>query len=154
MQVTYGLIESRMIDEVFGDLRDQDRNAIESLGGQEDLKKVVQAMAGFCISQAVLDTTGKAIALVFAVPKYKGVFEISAYTANGVEQNKIGFFKAILRMMADFQALGEAHKIECVVWHGYVRSIKWLEKIGFEIEGYAKQHGPDRSDAILMGRTL
>lgn len=142
------------VDEVFENLRDQDRSVMEAQGGLADARKTVESLLQVFPHQIFEADDGRVAALWIALRKWDGVIEIAGYTTNAVEENMIGFYKASSRGLMYVADILKAHKIECIVWGDYERSVLWLERLGFEKEGYMKQHGPNKEDATLMGRVF
>ena len=140
------------IDELFANLREEDAKAIERMGSFNEARNVVDQLLGHFTHQLFMTEDHRVAGLWIGVQKYRGVVEIVGYTTTAAEDERIGFFRASQRGIAAIKEVMGAHKIECIVWDGYDKSIKWLQRLGFEIEGYSRQHGPDKSDATLMGR--
>lgn len=142
------------LDFLFYTLRDPDKHAIDRMGGRESCRKAVEEMVQYFPSQVIESDDGAIAALAIALRKWDGVVEIVAYTTTAVERNPIGFHKACIRGMAFAQEVLQLHKVECIVWEGYMRSVRWLERLGFSREGLLLAHGPDKSNAIAMGRVF
>lgn len=142
------------LDKLFADLRDIDKEVLERMGGIVQSRKVVDHLVTMFPSQIFVTDDGRVAALFIGLRKWEGLIEIIGYTGNAVEDNMVGFYKASLRGVQYLADVLEAHKVECIVWGDYDRSIKWLEKLGFEKEGLLRQHGPDKSNATLMGRIM
>ncbi len=142
------------IDELFFDLREKDLEIIESMGGMVEARKVVDNLLEIFPHQVFITDDGRVAALWIMMRRWTGVIEVVAYTGNETEKNKVGFFKACVRGIDYIADHLYAHKIECLVWGDYYRSIKWLVRLGFQKEGFMRQHGPDKSDATMMGRVL
>lgn len=142
------------LDELFADLRDEDLEAIERMGGVANARAVVNQLIEAFPHQVFITEDGKVAALFIGLRKWDGVIEIIGYTSNAAEDNIFGFYKASIRGVDYLSSILGAHKVECIVWGGYQRSINWLQRLGFKQEGYLVKHGPDQSDATLMGRVM
>lgn len=142
------------IDALFEDLRPHDKGVLEKFGGLALARDTVDRLMLSFPHQLFVTKDGKVAALWIGLRKWDGLIEIYGYTTNVAEENRVGFFRASNRALGYMKDILGAHKIECVVWNGYDRSIKWLERLGFEREGYMRHHGPDKTDAVMMGRVL
>ena len=142
------------LDILFADLRPMDIDTLERLGGLVRAREIVDLLMVNFPHQLFVTEEGKPVALWIALRKWDGCFELFGYTGNEAEKNKVGFYKACMRGCEYIRDILGAHKIECIVWGNYDRSIRWLKRLGFEKEGYCRQHGPDKSDATIMGRVM
>lgn len=142
------------LDLLFDDLRPVDKETLEKFGGLIKSRETVDYLIEHFPHQLFVTEDGKPAALWIALRKWDGVFEIFGYTGNEAEKNRVGFYKACLRGCDYIRDILEAHKLECIVWGGYDRSVNWLKRLGFEQEGFMRCHGPDKSDATIMGRVL
>jgi len=145
--------DTQDLDFLFSDLRDEDRLSLESMGGVDVGRAAADELMKHFPHQLFVNDDGRVAALWIGIKKWDGLVEIIGYTGNAAEDEIVGFYKASLRGIGYFSEFLGAHKVECIVWAGYDRSVKWLERLGFEKEGYMKHHGPDKRDAIMMGRT-
>lgn len=144
--------EKRHLDELFANLRDEDLDVIDDMSDVVEARKTAEEMIKVFPSQVFVTDKGKVAALWILVIKWNGVAEIVAYTTNEVETNRVAFHKACLRGIdyaVDFYGL---HRLQAYVWGDYVRSIKWLERLGFKVEGVMRQFGPNKVDATMLGR--
>lgn len=141
-----------LIDELFADLREEDQTVLTRMGGVDSAKAAALKMTKMFTSQVFVTDDGRAAALWIAVQKWPGLVEIVCYSGNAVEDEKVGFYRACVRGIGYMKDVMDLHKIECTVWGDYSRSKLWLMRLGFEQEGYMKQHGPDKTDATMMGR--
>jgi len=140
------------INELFANLREQDRKTLNAMGGLRQARQTVDALMDSFPHQLFETDDGRVAALWIGLRKWDGVIEIVGYTTEAAEENKAGFFKASMRGVNYIAEYLNAHKIECVVWGDYERSVRWLKRLGFEKEGYMKQHGPNKENATMMGR--
>ena len=147
-------IQDGDIDSLFDDLREEDQEVMERMGGTLEAKQAVNEMVKFFPTQVFESEDGRVAALWIGLRRWHGVMEIVAYTGNATEGNRVGFYRACTRGLKYIKDILNIHKIECIVWSDYQRSIHWLERLGFEKEGYMKQHGPDKTDATMMGKVL
>ena len=143
---------SKDIDELFANLRGQDRLTLNAMGGMLHARKTVDYLMTMFPHQLFETDDGRVAALWIGMRKWDGLIEIIGYTTNAAEENKAGFYKASIRGVNYIAEFLNAHKIECVVWGDYDRSVKWLKRLGFEKEGYMKHHGPNKENATMMGR--
>lgn len=142
------------LDALFADLRDADRKTLTGFGGLGKAREIVDALMLHFPHQFFVTNDGRPAALWIGMRKWDGVFEIYGYTGKAVEENVVGFYKACQRGIQHIHEILGAHRIEALVWGDYRRSIRWLERLGFEQEGVLRHHGPDKSDATLMGRVF
>jgi len=59
------------------------------------------------------------------------------------------FIKAYLRLMIEANHL---HRVQCYVHVDYAVSQKWVERLGFHVEGLLEKFGQDKSDYFLYAR--
>lgn len=147
-------IQDGDIDKLFDDLRPEDRGVMERMGGLLPAKQAVMEMSKVFPTQIFETHDGRIAALWIVLRRWSGVAEIIGYTGNSAEDNMVGFYRANIRGIQYVKDILSIHKLECIVWGDYQRSILWLERLGFEREGYMKQHGPDKTDATMLGKVL
>jgi hypothetical protein len=140
------------IREVFDNLREEDRAVLERMVGLEAAEKAVRHMVKHYPSQVFVADDGRTAALMIALSKWQGVAEIVAYTTTAVDDYRAGFYRTCLRGIGHLRTVMGLHKVEAMVWGDYQASINWLRHLGFEFEGRLRRHGPDGTDATLMGR--
>ena len=143
-----------LIDVLFDDLREEDMNVLSRMGGIESAKRSALQMTKMFTCQMFISERGIPAALWIGIQKWDGLIEIIAYTGNESETEKAGFYRACIRAIGYMKEVMNLHKIECIVWGDYERSKLWLKRLGFIVEGIKKQHGPDKTDATMLGRIL
>ena len=60
--------------------------------------------------------------------------------------------RTVIRYLKYFETKLFLDRLQCFVVHDYSRSISWLMRMGFVIEGYHSKIGPDGEDMISMAR--
>lgn len=78
-----------------------------------------------------------------------GVAEIWTITGKLVEKYPKDFHKMCLRIIEEAFEIGGLHRLQCTAEVDYDRTIKWLERLGFEREGMLRNYTPDKRDMYI-----
>lgn len=140
------------LDWLIPRLREHDWTMALRHGGEFHIRSLIEQMKPHAVIMSSITTDGEVAAIWIMQKKWNGVMTIHAYTGQAVDRNKVEFFKACIRGLETAESSMKLHRIEAVVWAGYDRSVKWLERLGFAQEGTMKKFGPDGLDAVLMAR--
>jgi len=141
------------ISYIFDNLRTEDQETIDRLGGAHQMRLHVMQMTRTFPSQVFVqgDTP---VAIFIVLRRWEGVAEVCAYTTTDVEKYRIGFYRACIRGIDYCRDILGMHRLDAIVWGNYYRSIKWLLKLGFSVEGFRPKYGPDKEDATMLGRVM
>ena len=83
---------------------------------------------------------------------WPGVAEAWMVTTPLVYKYPVLFIKETINVFKKVYAMEKFYRIQATVRATDRRAVKFLEHLGFEIEGYLRKYGPDRSDHFVMGR--
>jgi len=86
------------------------------------------------------------IALCGAIKLWDGVAEIWFLTTDHIEEHKTFFYREVVRLMNQVQKEQNIHRMQCTVETDFTQCQKWLEGLGFVIEGVMLMYGPDRKN--------
>ena len=139
------LIEMRMEDILQMTLRDRDRDMLACMedwvGNIWDMKTKGHAYT-ICHKDEV-------VACVGVTRITTGVAEIWAITGTLVDKFPKDFHKLCLKIIEKAFENDKLHRLQCTAEVDYDRTIKWLERLGFEREGTLRNYTPDAKDMYL-----
>jgi hypothetical protein len=91
------------------------------------------------------------ILFFYMLKEENGVATISLVASEEVDNHPVPFARASQSELEDIAK--RYRRVQATVHVDYVKSIKWLKRLNFEIEGLLKKYGPDGSDYYMMART-
>jgi len=89
------------------------------------------------------------VACVGVISIVSGVAEIWAITGELVEKYPKDFHKQCMSIIAEAFEKGTLHRLQCIAEVDYERTIKWLERLGFEREATLQNYTPDQKDMYI-----
>ena len=88
-----GIPTKEDLDIIFSDLREPDLRAVLAGGGIEASKEYLLQLKEMFPCVAFYKSDNTPVAVMIGLRKWEGVIEVSGYTANGVEDEKHGFYR-------------------------------------------------------------
>ena len=138
--------EFRIDDLFFINLRDYERELFKNTKDCV-LQLVNQAKAGTAYT---CEYKGKILFFYIITEKF-GNATLSLVAGAAADEHPIPFGRA---SGEEIEALANKYKrLDATVHVDYEKSVKWLEAMGFEIEGVLKKYGPTGDDYYKMART-
>ncbi len=86
------------------------------------------------------------ISVCGAIELWPGVAEIWFLTTEYVDEHKTFFYRQVINLMNHVQKEMNLHRMQCTVETDFVQCQKWLEGLGFIIEGVMLMYGPDKKN--------
>ena len=139
------LIEMRMEDLLQMTLRDRD---LDMLSCMDDWVGNVWEMKSKGYAYTIYHEED-VVACVGVTTITAGVAEIWAITGTLVDKFPKDFHKLCLNIVEKAFAEGKLHRLQCTAEVDYDRTVKWLERLGFEREATLQNYTPDRKDMYL-----
>ena len=87
-----------------------------------------------------IDDSGRIVALGGLNHFRNGVAEVWIVRGAGINDNKLGFTKAVKRMLNHFIEYAALHRVELAVSHNEPQWKKWAETLGFKFEHVCEQY--------------
>ncbi len=135
----------KMEDLLHMELRENDLNMLASLDDWlGNLWEMLNRGYGFTIYHEE-----DIIACVAVTKICTGVSEIWAITGKLVDKYPKDFHKICKRIIEYAFKIDDLHRLQCTAEVGYDRTIKWLEKLGFEREGTLRNYTSDSKDMYI-----
>ncbi len=139
------LEQMKMYDILQMKLRDNDLNMLSSmddwLGNLWEMKK-----RGYAYTIYHEEDVVACAGVTYIV---SGVAEIWAITGELVAKYPKDFHKICKQIVAEALEKDNLHRLQCTAEVGYARTIKWLERLGFEREGTLRNYTPDGKDMYI-----
>ena len=139
------LIEMRMDDLLQMTLRDRDKDMLTCMedwvGNIWDMKN-----RGYAYTLCHKDDV---VACVGVTKITTGVAEVWAITGELVDKFPKDFHKLCQNIIEKAFVEGKLHRLQCTAEVDYDRTIKWLERLGFEREATLQNYTPDAKDMYL-----
>lgn len=92
------------------------------------------------------------LAVVGATLHWKGNMEVWSVTTTSVFRKPLGYTKAVLSLLVEYQRKFEIKRFHAACLCGYPELEKWFTTIGFKKESTMKSFGPNGEDFFLMVR--
>ena len=89
------------------------------------------------------------VACVGVTKIVSGMAEIWAITGKLVDKYPKDFHKISLTIIEEAFKIGNLHRLQCTAEVDYERTVKWLERLGFEREGTLRNYTPDGKDMYI-----
>lgn len=137
--------EMRMDDLLHMELRDQD---VGMLARMDDWVGNVWEMKNKGYAHTLYHED-KVVACVGVMHVIEGVAEIWAITGKLVEKYPKDFHKTCLKIIKDAITNNNLRRLHCTAEAEYDRTIKWLERLGFEREGTLRNYTSDGKDMYI-----
>lgn len=139
---------AQVMAQVYG-IREFDGKILEQPGMMERLE--VYSSAGPCYTLIVDEQMVASAGMVIHWP---GMAELWAITTPLVEDYPLTFHR-VVRDGLDKQITEHGlHRVECTVLTNHKVSVKWLTKMGFDIEGIRRKYDPYKNDYFLMAKVI
>ncbi len=94
----------------------------------------------------------KPIAFICMVRIWNKVAEIMSITSDEVKEHPTAFHRLCKKMIQDHVEVYGIQRVQTIVKSNYNDGCRWLEMLGFAIEGEMKKFGPEGDDYLLMAR--
>lgn len=137
---------------VLDDLRPQDVRSVESLGGIEFVRGWISDLAGSAAVGTLLTDDDAPVAIMGAVPIWRGVAHIFMFTTNKAASNKVGIVRTSAKALGLVREYLDLHRLEAAVAVSDDHSATWMESMGLKREAVMRGYGPDREDHWLYAR--
>ena len=66
----------------------------------------------------------------------------------------IAFYKVVQYIHDEMVKHHALHRIQCTCWEGHERSLKWLDRMGFTVEGFLRSYSPSKDGYYLLAKVL
>ena len=116
-----------------------------------DLHRFLEALKGQC-DIFVVGSAEQLIGIVPVFPLWPGVAEIAAFTSPEIIEHKREVYEVSTRLLAFLEESKGFHRIQTTVKVGNVVALKFVESLGFKLEGTLKQYNPHGGDYFLLAR--
>jgi Acetyltransferases, including N-acetylases of ribosomal proteins len=83
---------------------------------------------------------------------WRGVGAAWCITSPLVARHPLSFHRAVRRMLDLLEASLGLHRVQVEVQGDHFVSQRWVERLGFEFEGFMPGYGPDGSRYVRFGR--
>ncbi len=150
--ITVVPFEMEHLDLLIPTLRDHDAKMVVLHGGEVALRQMFEALSKFAIMNSFVTERGEVVAVWVFVQKWPGVAQCFAWTSTLVDVMPKEFWKACKRGLESAQEAIECHRMEADVRLDHPHGVRWLQKLGFKIEGCMRQYGVDKMDSYLLGK--
>lgn len=94
----------------------------------------------------------KPIAFICMVRVWDKVAEIMSITSEEVREHPTAFHRLCKRMIQDHMEVYGLKRVQAIVKSNYNEGCRWLEMLGFNLEGEMKKFGPEGDDYLMMAR--
>lgn len=139
------LADMKMDDLLYMELRDRDVDMLSSMDDWlGNLWEMKSKGYGFTIYHE-----DDVVACIGVTKIVSGVSEVWAITGKLVEKYPKDFHKMCKRIIEYAFEIDNLHRLQCTAEVGYDRTIKWLERLGFEREGMLRNYTPDGKDMYI-----
>jgi len=139
------LVEMKMDDLLRMELRERDLNMLacmeDWIGNLWEMKS-----KGYAYTMLHGEEVIACIGVTFIT---SGVAEIWAITGKLVDKYPKDFHKRCQEIISEAFEKAELHRLQCTAEVDYDRTIKWLERLGFEREGTLRSYTPDKKDMYI-----
>lgn len=132
------------------DIREFDKEAISGVP-EFDERLEVYAKTGTAYT---LRVDGQVVAVAGLIMHWRHVGELWAVTSSLVTKYPVAFHRAIKLGLEELIETHKLHRVECTVLIGHKVSVKWLNRLGFEIEGIKRKYDPNGNDYFMMARII
>lgn len=85
---------------------------------------------------------------------WPGVAESWLIGTTLTEKYPIAFYKVVQFIHDEMVEHYNLHRIQCTCWEGYERSLKWLDKMGFSVEGFLRSYSPSKKGYYLLAKVI
>ena len=92
------------------------------------------------------------IAVIGLLPIWHGVGEVWMLTTEHVIDNVRFFHSSTLALMEKTRIELNLHRIQSTVHEGNTKAERWMNKLGFKLEGVHEMYGPDKSNHLRFAR--
>lgn len=97
---------------------------------------------------------GKVLGFIGGHILHKGVVEVFGLFSDELYNYPVAFHRASLKLLLDWFYNSKIHRMQVLVRLDYLRGLRWVERLGFTVEGILRQYGPDRNDYALYGMVI
>lgn len=119
------------------------------------LKSQSKAIQSLTNSHAVsLYLDGKVEACIGMFVLWDGNADVWTYISNKCKEHPIAFHKAVARILDAYQNGLGAKRVSAGTPANFTEGCRWLESLGFKVEGKMLKYGPDGSDWWLYARVI
>jgi hypothetical protein len=143
--------EMEHLEQLLPKLREHDAMVVRLHGGFGSMHRLFGKLEKCAIINSFM-CEDEVVAIWVFLQKWPGVAQCSAWTGTAVERMPKEFWKACVRGLESAQEAIGLHRLEAHVRADHPHGFKWLQKLGFEVEGIMKQHEVDKVDAYMLGR--
>jgi hypothetical protein len=92
------------------------------------------------------------ILFFYMLKEENGVATISLVASEEADKHPIPFARA---SKIELEAIAKKYRrVQATVHVDYIKSIKWLQRLDFKLEGILNKYGPDGADYYMMARTI
>ena len=85
---------------------------------------------------------------------WAGVGEGWMLPGTRAQHHRFAMHRAVARMLNEVQTMKRLNRVQTVVHVHYPRSVRWLERLGFENEGLMKKFGLNGDDYWRLARVV
>ena len=85
---------------------------------------------------------------------WPGVAESWCIGTTLTEKYPIAFYKVVRYIHDEMIEIYNLHRLQCNCWEGHKRSLKWLGKMGFSIEGFMRSYSTSKDGYYLLAKVI
>lgn len=124
-------------------------------GGDDLLKPRILAFAGNPLNRVrTITFDGKPVAIVAMLFMWPGVAEVVSVTSEDVKKAPVSFHRLVRDLMMVHAKNMKLHRLQVTAKCDFAAGKRWIEALGFSLEGTLQQFGPDRANYYIYGRVV